>query len=107
MLLPDWVSILSLAASCVSIFLGWFAVKQANESARRAEELNKQTQDTLLSISVCTGKIETIAKEQQSKQLDIIATSNKSLVAFVTQKPDYPTNISNNQLQKNHKNEDY
>lgn len=107
MLLTDWVSILSLIASLVSIFLGWFAVKQANESARRAEELNKQTQDTLLSISVCTAKIETLVKEQQSRQLDIIATANKNLVEFVTQKTEYSTYISKNRLQKNHNSEDY
>ncbi|MBQ3642272.1 hypothetical protein II906_10180 [bacterium] len=106
MLLPEWVTILSFVASCVSIFLGWFAVKQANESARRAEELNKQTQDTLLSISVCTAKIETIVKEQQSRQLDIIATANKKLVEFITQNTDYSTNISKKRLQKNN-NDDY
>ena len=42
--LPDWLAITSLVVSILSLFIGWFAVYQANASAKRAEELNAQPQ---------------------------------------------------------------
>lgn len=86
MSLPDWVAILSLVLSFVSIVFSVFAIYQSNESNKRAENLNKQTQDALKEISVCAGKIESIVVIQQGKQMDIIADTTQKLTNYIVQK---------------------
>lgn len=81
--LPDWLAIMSLVVSILSLFLGGFAVYQANASARRAEELNAQTQEALKQISSSVKTIENIVNIQQAQQMSVIAKTQERLVDVV------------------------
>lgn len=82
--LPDGLAITSLVVSILSLFIGWFAVYQANASAKRAEELNAQTQEALKQISSSVKTIENIVNIQQAQQMSVIAKTQERLVDVVT-----------------------
>lgn len=71
---------LSDAASLVSIIVAVFALWQAHVSSVRAETLNKQTQEALTEIKACVSTIKTLVSKQQSKQIEIISSTNNRLI---------------------------
>lgn len=71
--------------SGISILLSIFAIWQTNESAKRAELINQQTQQALTEIQSCTKKIETLVGEQQARQIEIIGDATKTMTSTLSQ----------------------
>lgn len=83
--LPDWLAITSFLVSLLSLFLGWFAFSQADKFAKRAEDLNAQTQEFLNQISSNVRTIEGIVNIQQKQQMNIISKSQDRLLDMLSQ----------------------
>lgn len=66
-------------ASIASIIIAIFAMWQAYESSKRAEILNKETQDALKEIHSCVETIKTLVGDQQNKQIDIISKNQENM----------------------------
>lgn len=77
---PDWTVTLSFLLALFSVGFGAFSIHQANASAKRAEDLNTQTQVALKEISDYARNIESMVKDMQSQQLNVIAKSHEKLI---------------------------
>lgn len=71
------------AASIASIIIAVFAMWQAYESTKRAEIINKETQDALKEIHSCTETIKALVSEQQTKQIDVISKNQENLTTLM------------------------
>lgn len=81
--LPDWTVVASLVLALFSIGFGAFSIYQASTAAKRAEDLNTQTQVALKEISDYARNIEATVKEMQSQQMGLIAKTQERLVEVV------------------------